>query len=403
MRIKWENISSDNFFFKCSSCQTSYEISLKDFIAKELPEILDIDSHKLEESYKKGNLKFYNNRFITALQFRKGVGKIETGTMVCLCDDIHVIRGFPKIRRTLMLNKALESHFNKEVVVEEKMNGYNVRIASLGAEIVAFTRGGYVCPYTTKKAPEIMDLNSFFQDHPDLVICGEMLGTDNPYVSHYYPEIGKLGFRIFDIRRKTSGQPLPIKEKRELLEKFGLPPVNLLAVYSVSEAPSKILELVKKLGKEGREGVVLKDPEMQIPPLKYTASQAHDDELIYAFKFPFDLAKAFFFSRVIREGFQSYEMQESKEEMEDRARRLGESILYPMLETIKHVSGDEVAGEDLVMDADSQEEVEEFLRHLRDLGVIAVLVEYKDGKAVIRRIHQSTTDKINNYLNGGLY
>jgi putative ATP-dependent DNA ligase len=176
-----------------------------------------------------------------------------------------------------------------------------------------------------------------------------------------------------------------------------------LGIYSVEDAPTKILELVKRLGENGREGVVIKDPQMELPPLKYTSSQAHDDELVYAFKFPFDLGKAFFFSRVIREGFQSFEMQESIEEMKERAQRLGESILYPMVDTIEHVSADEVAGEDLVMDAESPEEVEEFLRHLRDLGVVAVLVKYEDGKAVIRRVHQSTTDKISNYLDGGLY
>lgn len=403
MGFKPGKISPDKFHFKCSSCGDDYEISLKDFIAKELPGILHLEPDKLEESYKKGNLKFYQNRHITALQFRKNVGKIEAGTMVCLSKEIHVIRGFPKIRRTLMLRDALKSHFHREVAVEEKMNGYNVRIAFIDPEIVAFTRGGYVCPYTTKKAPEIMDLTRFFQDHPELVICGEMLGTDNPYVSHYYPEIGKLGFKIFDVREKLTGKPLPIKRKRDLLDEYDLPPVRLLGVYPILEAPSKILELVKELGEDGREGVVMKDPQMDLPPLKYTSSQAHDDELIYAFKFPFDLAKAFFFSRVIREGFQSFEMQESTEEMKERAQRLGESILYPMVETIEHVSAGEVAGEDLVMDADSMEEVEEFLRHLRDLGVVAVALKYEDGKAVIRRVHQSTTDKISNYLDGGLY
>jgi len=54
-------------------------MSLKEFIVKELPELLDLEPHKLEESYKKGNLKFYQSRFITALQFRKAVGKIEAG------------------------------------------------------------------------------------------------------------------------------------------------------------------------------------------------------------------------------------------------------------------------------------------------------------------------------------
>lgn len=51
----------------------------------------------------------------------------------------------------------------------------------------------------------------------------------------------------------------------------------------------------------------------------------------------------------------------------------------------------------------SENEAEEFIRHLRDLKVMAKLVEIKDGKAVIRRIHQSTNDRVNNYLHGGLY
>jgi len=82
---------------------------------------------------------------------------------------------------------------------------------------------------------------------------------------------------------------------------------------------------------------------------------------------------------------------------------MGESILYPMLETIGKVEGGEVAAEDLLIEVDSQEEAEEFIRHLRDLKVMASLVEIKDGKAVIRRIHQSTNDRVHNYLEGGLY
>lgn len=74
-----------------------------------------------------------------------------------------------------------------------------------------------------------------------------------------------------------------------------------------------------------------------------------------------------------------------------------------MLETIKRVEKGEIAAEDLVIEVGSENEAEEFIRHLRDLKVMAKLVEIKDGKAVIRRIHQSTNDRVNNYLHGGLY
>lgn len=147
----------------------------------------------------------------------------------------------------------------------------------------------------------------------------------------------------------------------------------------------------------------MKDPMMQLEPLKYTSSQAQASELEYALSYPFDLAQAFLFSRIIREGFQAYEMSESTDELSERAFRIGESILYPMLETIKRVKKGEIAAEDLVIEVGSENEAEEFIRHLRDLKVMAKLVEIKDGKAVIRRIHQSTNDRVNNYLHGGLY
>jgi len=370
---------------------------------EEVSHLLDVPSPKLEAAYQKGIVKKYQKHGLNAIQFRKGLGPVEAGTMVVKGEEIEVIRGFPKIRRTLMLHPALEKHFPQEVAVEEKMNGYNVRIAQVDDRIVAFTRGGYICPYTSRKASQILNLDEFFRDYPQMVICGEMVGTMNPYVSHYYPEVGKLGFRIFDLREKLTNTPLPVMIKRDLLADYQLEPVRLLGVFPVEEAPQKILEIVRELGKNDREGVVMKDPQMQLEPLKYTSSQAQAAELEYALSFPFDLAQAFLFSRIIREGFQSHETGESTDQLRERALRMGESILYPMLETIGKVEQGELAAEDLLIEVDSQEEAEEFIRHLRDLKVMATLAEIKDGKAVIRRIHQSTNDRINNYLDGGLY
>ena len=370
---------------------------------EEVSHLLDIPSPRLEDAYRKGIIKKYQKHDLDAIQFRKGLGKMEAGTMVIKGESMEVIRGFPKIRRTLMLHPALEKHFPREVAVEEKMNGYNVRIAKVNGKIVAFTRGGYICPYTSRKATQILDLDEFFQNYPEMVICGEMVGTLNPYVSHYYPEVGKLGFRIFDLREKLTNKPLPVLDKRELLADYHLEPVRLLGIFPVKEAPENIMEITNELGKNDREGVVMKDPQMELEPLKYTSSQAQAAELEYALSFPFDLAQAFLFSRIIREGFQAHEAGETGEKLRERALRMGESALYPMLQTISKVEQGELAAEDLLIEVDNLEEAEEFIRHLRDLKVMATLVEVKDGKAVIRRIHQSTNDRINNYLDGGLY
>ena len=404
MDIDWRrNNSLTNFFFHCSTCDLESKVVIENFLDKKLHQILHVKAEKLDHAIKTGIIKFFEFHGFPAMQFKKDIGTIETGTVIYFRDKIEVIRGFPKIRRTLMLSPTLKNYFNDKVALEEKMNGYNVRIASIGDEIIALTRRGYVCPYTTKKALEIMNLIDFFKDNPDLVICGEMLGTENPYVAHYYEEIGDIGFRVFDIREKVSNEPMSIKEKTELLEKYGLPVVRLIGIYKISEAPSAIKKVIKEIGNAGREGIVIKDPSMEIPPLKYTSSEAHDDELRYAFTYPFDFGRDFFFSRVIREGFQAFEMGEDEEELEKRAHMLGEAILYPMVNTIKNVASGDTAGEDLIIDVGSAEEAEDFLHYLHDLGVFAVLLKFKDNKAVIRKIHQSTTDKITNYINGGLY
>jgi putative ATP-dependent DNA ligase len=416
MELDWRrNNSLTNFFYTCPQCELSSHICVEDFLEDKLQKKLGIKSEKLENAIQNGNINFFHSLGIPTLQFRKDVGHLESGTLVYLSDKIEVIRGFPKIRRTLLLSPTIKLHFKDKVAVEEKMNGYNVRIACVnclsdddsdsgeGLNIIALTRGGYICPFTTKKAQELMDLTGFFKDHPELVICGEMVGTHNPYVSQYYPEIGKLGFRVFDIRHKLSNQPLTVEAKRSLLAEYGLPPVQLFGIFSANDAADKLKGIIKQVGLEKREGVVMKDPQMEIAPLKYTSSQAHDREVKYAFTYPFDFGRAFFFSRVIREGFQAYEMQESPEEVRQRAQRMGESIILSMIEMIGQIAQGESAIEDAVIDVNSRQEAEEFVRHLHDLGVTATLVGYEDGQATIRRIYNSTTDKTKNYLNGGLY
>lgn len=363
-----------------------------------------IPSSRLKVAFARGSVRLLEARGPQAILFKKPLGDLEAGTVIYLGDETEVIRGFPKIRRTLLLSPTIREHFRDRVAVEEKMNGYNVRIARLSSgETVALTRGGHVCPFTTRKALEILDLDEFFREHPDLVVCGEMVGRDNPYVSHDYPEVGSLGFRVFDLREKNTNRPLPVEERRELLDSYGLPSVRLFGVYPTEDAAQKVADIIRALGREGREGVVMKDPSMELPPLKYTSSQAHARELAYAFSYPFDFGRPFFFSRVIREGFQAYELDESDDETLERARRLGEAIIYPMLERIKSISAGEAAYEDTVIDVEDREAAEEFIRHLVRLGVSATLADYRDGRATIRRFYQSTTDRINNYLKGGLY
>ncbi|MCR3882855.1 MAG: RNA ligase, partial [Methanothrix sp.] len=80
-----------------------------------------------------------------------------------------------------MLSPAIKRHFPDGVLVEEKMNGHNVRVVMVGGRVIALTRGGFICPYSTEVAKDQINPR-IFEDHPDIVLCGEMVGPKNPYV-----------------------------------------------------------------------------------------------------------------------------------------------------------------------------------------------------------------------------
>ncbi len=338
-------------------------------------------------------------------RFEKGISGIESGTAVFYRQG-EVVCGFPKIKRAMYLETALKNHFRDRVVVEEKMNGYNVRAACIDGRLIALTRGGYPCPYTTEKVEELAG-PEFFSDHPDLVLCGEMVGPDNPYVpKHSYP-IQSLEFYIFDIQEKNTGRPLPVKKRQRLLQEYNLKPTPPLGEYSILEAPARIKELIKKLGEEGREGVVIKDPDMKIPPVKYTASQSNLKDLEYAFTYYNDYGRDFFFSRIVREAFQSVEWQETPLERQERCKRLGESILLPMTSTIDAIKRGEKITEKTRIRVKSLETAARFREHLRLLGIDATFSPpQKIGDHYLIQITkniQSTNDKTRSILEGHLW
>jgi putative ATP-dependent DNA ligase len=340
-------------------------------------------------------------------RFDKPISSVEGGTCVFL-EPLEVVRGFPKISRTLMLYPALIKHFSslRKVAVEEKMNGYNVRVALIKDQIVAMTRGGFICPYTTQKANDLLT-QDFFRDHPDLVLCGEMVGPDSPYVPKTFYNIRSLDFFVFDVRKKNSGNPMPIKERRGLMDEYGMKSVHLFGEFDVREAHTAITGIIKSFGDILREGVVIKDPVMLLPAVKYTSSLSNCQDLRYAFEFYNDFGRDFFFGRVCREAFQSVEWDEDEENARKRCQRLGESILLPMILTIKKKkSGDQIA-ENVQIRVKNLNTVSEFEEYLRLLGIDAIFEtpeEIGDEYLIkIKKIHKSTIDKTQTILDGQMW
>ncbi len=346
---------------------------------------------------------------LDAFKLDKKFGEFEEGTVIArTTHGLEVVRGYPKIRRALMLYPTIKRHFRDKVVIEEKMNGYNTRIVFFGRNMYAITRRGFFCPYTTEKAREKIN-DSFFKDHPDLMLCCEAVGDESPFVVKEVYGRG-IEFYVFDIRNRRTNEPMPIRFKEKASEEYGLKLAPILDTCDKAIAHRRCREIVADLGRKGREGVVLKDPKMRVAPIKYTSSQSNAADLSYAFRFFNDYGKDFMLSRIVREGFQSFEFEgESglEGEFEERCKRLGEAILRPMVESIREVSKGKRVAETHRLRFKDREVLELFKSQLRRMGVDAEFSEpyFEDGYYVLefRRIMTSTTDKISHLLKGNLW
>jgi putative ATP-dependent DNA ligase len=328
--------------------------------------------------------------------YRRGV---ERGTALI---EGRVVRGFPKVPRTLVLETGIPAQFGDRVAVEEKLNGYNVRVVRLDGEQLAFTRSGMVCPFTTRLLERLVDLEALFDAHPEAMVCGEMIGPENPYTAHEYPDVDSIAFRAFDWRDRTTGTPLAVRARRERYERFEVDQTPLFGVYDVADAAGEVRQIIAELDSENREGVVMRSPEATTL-LKYTTAASTRSDLAYAFSLPFDYGQAFMFRRLIREGFRTVELEERDAAARERAHELGEAIVLSMRAAIETVDGGSAVGERHTVRADP-ETVDALLEHLRDQGLtIEVESEKREGDNRVltfcKRV-QSSNDRIRNYLDG---
>jgi putative ATP-dependent DNA ligase len=378
------------------------------FIAR-LAGFLGFEEERIQHLFEKNYLARNWGKHDYLFRFDKEISHIERGTVLYEKEDsFEVIMGFPKIRRAMVLDPTLKKHFSglEKVAVEEKMNGYNVRVANVKGDILAITRSGYVCPYTTERANVKLNLK-FFDDFPNLVLYGEMVGPDNPYVPKEIYGIESVEFYIFDIREKNSGNPLPLSRKQRILEEYGFLQVESFGEFPLQKAAEEIAKIIRELGKIEHEGVVIKDPDMVLTPLKYTSSQSNCSDLRHAFMFYNEAGRDFMLSRIVREGFQTVEWNENEAEFEKRYMQLGESILNPLRESIRRVKNGQRLYEEVRIRVKDLKTATEFENYLKRLGVDAIFEppqpagnEYLIN---IKKVNKSTNDKTQAIWEGELW
>ncbi len=361
-------------------------VTLERWMVERLADALGVSVEEAERiARRRSVVRVMRWRSIVYFSLRKEAYGLREGTMIAVWPDGHrVVHGYPSIQRVLLPSIAIPKHFIDKVVVEEKMNGYNVRVVDLRGEIVAVTRGGLICPYTTARIRRMYGekLRRLFDEQgEDLVVMGEVVGLENPYVRYYYPEAGGFAYFVFDMAR--GDKFIPPGERRELAEQYGLPHVPVLGVIDKNDIET-FRKIIDDLERRGREGVVMKDPEYRVPALKFTTSFINIHDIEVGMRFPFDEGRSYLFSRILREMFKAIEEGWDDRRLLSEEQALGKAILEPAIESIKRVKEGGMLYEEFELVFGGREELEEFLDYMSALGVDVIVASVREQDGELR-------------------
>jgi putative ATP-dependent DNA ligase len=241
---------------------------------------------------------------------------------VVLPDGI-VIPGYPSIARIQSLTAGLRQQFQGPFWAEEKIDGFNVRILRHRDRVYAFSRGGFVCAFSTDRLPDFLD-TALFEAEPDLVLCAEIAGPDNPYLEGSPPEIREdVAVFVFDMMRQ--GQPgfLQQQQKMQLIARHGLPVTRIFGRFQPTESQA-LRQLILQLDEEGAEGLVLKG-ETEDRRAKYVTGRSNIIDIGVCSEQLRDLPPAYFINRLLRLAL--FMTEHGQQGDPERERSLGHAFL----------------------------------------------------------------------------
>jgi putative ATP-dependent DNA ligase len=352
------------------------EWTLEPWVYDAIADALGIERERVENLVRSRVIRIRSYRGIMYASLRRELASYPEGTVILFGRGwSRVVHGYPPIQRAVLLRVAVPKHFIDKVVVEEKLNGYNVRVVLVDDRVLAITRGGLVCPYTTARLTRLLGekikeaLREIGAD--EHYLAGEVIGLENPYTRYFYPEAPKFGYFVFDVFR--GGKPLPPRIRDEVTEKHGIPHVPVLGIVDKEDVDG-IKVILEKLNREGREGVVMKDPEYRVPPLKYTTPATNIGDLRYGMRFFMEEGRSFLFSRILREIFRAYEEGLQGPKLDSLALELGTAILKPAIETVALVAKGEMVAEEFELEFANADELNEFVDYMSSLGIDLVIL-----------------------------
>ena len=275
-----------------------------------------------------------------------------------------LVPGYPHIGRIFRLEQGLAQQFSGPFWVEEKIDGFNVRIFESGNGLVALTRGGYVCPFATDRVSEFID-PGVFDAEPDLIVCAELAGPDNPYTQggpSFVPE--DVALFVFDLMRLDRPGFLPEAEKYALCERYGLPMARSFGRFEAAQW-ERVREIVAELDAEGREGIVLKEEAPGTHRTKYVTGWSGVYDIAVRAADTVELPGDFFTGRILRLVLYLDEAGRTSDAALERD--LGRAFLTGLVESVERFKRDGRVAHDFCCRFRRRENALAFMDHLRGI------------------------------------
>lgn len=337
----------------------------------------------------------------TVVRVHKPFKGIERGTVFT---NQGVIYEYPSIQRIFHLENGLRRNLQQQpFFAEEKIDGYNVRVARVDGQLLAFTRGGFVCPFTTDRLPDLLPADAIFDDHPELVLCGEVAGPGNPYnLEASVRARTDVAFFLFDFLRFNEREPLPPEARYRLADRYGLPQVPRFGAFSVGDV-ERLKKLVERLNDEGAEGLVLKQRQPGRKGYhKYQTLRSCLRDIELTSGLMLELPGDYYSRRLVQAAF--YQKEFGPAVHRDICRQIGQAIFQPLAETLDRVEAEGVVSERFRIKFRRHQNVDRLVAHLRRVHVESKIVERrKEGDYWVvefAKIYRSSTDRLHERLLG---
>lgn len=295
-----------------------------------------------------------------------------------------LVPGYPRIGRIFRLEQGLVQQFANPFWVEEKVDGFNIRIFRAGDELLALSRGGYVCPFATDRVPDFIDAG-FFDERPDLILCAELAGPDNPYTQGGPSFVAKdVELFVFDMMRFDHAGFLPQQEKQRLLERFALPRPRFYGRFEPGQW-KEVHEIAERLDADGREGVVLKEDRPEGRRTKYVTAWSGVYDIAVRAADTVELPGDFFTGRILRMAL--YLDEAGREVDAELERDLGRAFLQGLVESVRRFKREGRVFHDFRCRFRERENAQTFIAHLRSIlghtHVVQRRLEPEDGYWVL--------------------